>query len=76
MKGIFIFFVFLFGISSAATAQLKVNGKEVNTGKLIDVGTDITKVVMLTDMDAPRPYNEKRIICTKQKADKDTQTQQ
>ncbi|WP_106827937.1 hypothetical protein [Parabacteroides pacaensis] len=76
MKVILIFFVLFLVISNAATAQLKIGGKKINTGKLIDAGTDTIKVVMLTDADSTRPDSEERSACIKQKADEYTQTQQ
>lgn len=36
-----------------AAAQLKIGGRKLNTGKLLEAGKDVAKAVTLSDKDLP-----------------------
>lgn len=51
MRTILLSLALLAGISTVASAQFKIGGKNINTKKLVNAATDVAKAVTLTDAD-------------------------
>lgn len=51
MRTVLLSFAFLAGVSIAASAQLKIGGKTINTKKVVSAASDVASAITLTDAD-------------------------